>query len=117
MDHNAMNDAMREAIAKALHPYTTPDDLSTACTAVIDAVKGRLVEDLPAIMLHAAQQPAAQQELLTTLVIPLLQEIEDILNDDQNDPKTRASYLPGLRRAASYIREIRRGVAAGDTPA
>jgi hypothetical protein len=117
MDQQAMNNAMREAVSNALAGLTAGDAHEQAVDAAIEAVKERLVEDLPAIMLHAAQQPATQQQLFTALVVPLLHEIEDTLNDDQNDSKVHASYLPGLRRAASYIREIRRAVAAGDTPA
>ena len=117
MDPQQMTDAMREAVAKALHPYVTADDHETACTAILDAVKTRLLADLPAIMEHAAKQPAAQNALMATIMVPLLQELEDGLNDDQTDPKTHPTYLPGLRRDdARCGRPRERGGGPGSLP-
>lgn len=116
MDAQHMTEAMREAIAKALHPYVSTDDHETACKAVLGAVKNRLIADLPALMEHALKQPENVTVLTTALVVPLLQEIEDGLNDEQNNPKTMPGYQPGLRRAATFVRQIRRAITEGTTP-
>lgn len=116
MDAQQMTDAMREAIAKALHPYVSTDDHETACKAVLGAVKNRLMADLPALMEHAYTRPENAAALNAALVVPLLQEIEDGLNDEQNNPKTMPGYQPGLRRAATFVRQIRRAITEGTTP-
>lgn len=116
MDQDAMNDAMREAIAQAISPYVTMDDFTDACASVLTAVKARLLADLPALMEHAYTRPENVAVLNAALVVPILQEIEDGLNDEQNNPKTMPGYQPGLRRAATFVRQIRRSITEGTTP-
>lgn len=110
MDPQAMAEQMREAISVALHPYVTTEDHDKACAAVIDAFKARLVDDLPAIIGQAMAAPEYLAAMTTTLVVPLLREIEDGLNDDHDKPSTKVYNRPGLRRAARTIREIRREI-------
>lgn len=78
--------------------------------AIYDAVKGKLAEMMPAIIEQAMQDPKTITAMAEQVVIPMINEIENLINDDHDAPTTQDLYRPGLRRAARTLRNVRRDI-------
>lgn len=84
--------------------------------AIYKAVNATTATFLPSAIAGAMTTPQTQAALAVHFAVPMLREVEDAIREDHDNPHTPEHDRPGLRRANSLVRGIRRSVEEGSAP-
>lgn len=109
-----VTDTLRPIINDAVYDYlihlgtTINADADGLINAIHTAVQAHLTKTIAGAIEQAMKTPKVIAVITKDIVVPILTELEDVLDDDYDDPATPVGYRPGLRRAARTIRQARR---------
>lgn len=101
------NTQFRDAIRDAYREASWTGDEETAVSLLVTAAKDAFAAMLPDIIKTAMEDPKTTTAMAQQVIVPMLREIEDLINADHDARTTHPTHRPGLARAARIIRLAR----------